>query len=289
MSEHGKPSTSDLFGEDANHSSHSLMLRLEGFEGPLDLLLDLARAQKVDLGNISILALVDQYLVIIEGARRIRLELAADWLVMAAWLAWLKSRLLVPQGVDEADDTEQLAGNLAERLVELQAVRRAAQWLGNRPQLGFDIFGRGAPEDLTETDRSGLKLDLPGLLRGYISALRRGVSQRHYAPRPMVFWSVQDALKRLGKLMGQLPDWTELSAFLPEEPAAEPLGRRAAFASTLLAGLEMARGGAISLRQDELFGPIMVKRGSETPEVQQEPETEAPEPSRPPEEDSSQH
>ncbi|MCB8880430.1 segregation/condensation protein A [Acidisoma cellulosilytica] len=252
------------------------MLRLEGFEGPLDLLLDLARAQKVDLGNISILALVDQYLVIIEGARRIRLELAADWLVMAAWLAWLKSRLLVPQGVDEAEDTELLAGTLAERLVELQAVRRAAQWLGNRPQLGFDVFARGVPEDLTETDRSGLKLDLPGLLRGYISALRRGVSQRHYTPRPMLFWSVQDALKRLGKLMGQMPDWTELSSFLPDEPWAEPLGRRAALASTLLAGLEMARGGAISLRQDELFGPIMVKRGTETPEPEPSPPEEEP-------------
>lgn len=276
MSDAAKQSGADLFGEDANHSTHSLMLRLEGFEGPLDLLLDLARAQKVDLGNISILALVDQYLVIIEGARRIRLELAADWLVMAAWLAWLKSRLLVPQGVEEAEDTEQLAGNLAERLVELQAVRRAAQWLGNRPQLGFDVFARGAPEDLTETDRSGLRLDLQGLLRGYISALRRGVSQRHYTPRPMVFWSVQDALKRLGRLMGQVPDWTELASFLPDDPTAEPLGRRAALASTLLAGLEMARGGAIALRQDEQFGPIMVKRG-EGP-----PETEAPEPEEAP-------
>ena len=288
MSEGGKQPAADLFGGDANHSTHSLMLRLEGFEGPLDLLLDLARAQKVDLGNISILALVDQYLVIIEGARRIRLELAADWLVMAAWLAWLKSRLLVPQGVDEAEDPEQLAGNLAERLVELQAVRRAAQWLGNRPQLGFDVFGRGAPEDLTETDRSGLRLDLPGLLRGYISALRRGVSQHHYTPRPMIFWSVQDALKRLGALMGQVPDWTELASFLPDEPAAEPLGRRAALASTLLAGLEMARGGAISLRQDELFGPIMVKRGAPSPELPEPPQAPS-EPPSPPEEGSSQH
>jgi segregation and condensation protein A len=269
-------------GDDANRNAHSLILRLQGFEGPLDLLLDLARAQKVDLANISILALVDQYLAIIEGARRIRLELAADWLVMAAWLAWLKSRLLVPQGVEETEDTELLAGNLAERLLELQAIRRAAQWLNSRPQLGLDIFARGSPEDLTETDRSGLKLDLPGLLRGYISALRRGVSQRRYTPRPMIFWSVQDALKRLGSLMGQVPDWTELSSFLPEEPPAEPLARRAALASTLLAGLEMARGGAIALRQDELFGPIMVKRG------EGKPEASVGMPARP-EEDSSSH
>ncbi|GAB0116880.1 segregation/condensation protein A [Acidisoma sp. 7E03] len=256
--------------------SHSLMLRLEGFEGPLDLLLDLARSQKVDLANISILALVDQYLAIIEGARRIRLELAADWLVMAAWLAWLKSRLLVPAGVEEQEDTDLLAENLAWRLGELQIVRRAAEWLGGRPQLGIDLFARGAPEDLTETDRSGLKVDLPGLLRGYISALRRGAAQRRYTPKPMVWWSVQDALQRLGKLMGQVPEWTELSSFLPEEPPAEPLARRAALASTLLAGLEMARGGVIDLRQEELFGPIMVRRGQGSPA--EEPPAEDPPP-----------
>jgi segregation and condensation protein A len=255
------------------------MLHLEGFEGPLDLLLDLARSQKVDLGNISILALVDQYLAIIEGARRIRLELAADWLVMAAWLAWLKSRLLVPAGVDDQEDTELLAENLAWRLAELQVVRRAAEWLGRQPQLGIDLFQRGLPEDLTETDRSGLKVDLPGLLRGYISALRRGASQRRYTPKPRTWWSVQDALHRLGTLLGQMPDWTELSSFLPDGPEAEPLARRAALASTLLAGLEMARGGAIDLRQEQLFGPIMVRRGSAPPppaegEAEPQPEPE---------------
>jgi segregation and condensation protein A len=245
---------------------HSLMLRLEGFEGPLDLLLDLARSQKLDLASISILALVDQYLAIIEGARRIRLELAADWLVMAAWLAWLKSRLLVPAGVEEAEDTEQMAETLAGRLAELAAMRRAALSLGARPQLGLDVFARGMPEDLTETDRSGLRLDLPGLLRGHIAALRRQAATRRYAPRPMVWWSVQDALRRLGAMMGQAPDWMELQRFLPEAMSGEPLARRAAVASTLLAGLEMARGGAIDLRQEESFGPIMLRRGSGSPE-----------------------
>jgi segregation and condensation protein A len=245
--------------------SHSLMLRLEGFEGPLDLLLELARGQKVDLASISILALVDQYLAIIEGARRIRLELAADWLVMAAWLAWLKSRLLVPAGTEEAEDTEQLAETLAGRLAELQSMRRAAQWLAARPQLGMDVFARGMPEDLTETDRSGLRLDLPGLLRGHIGALRRQAATRRYTPRPMIWWSVQDALRRLGAMMDQAPDWTELQRFLPEVTAVEPLARRAAIASTLLAGLEMARGGAIDLRQEESFGPIMLRRGSGSP------------------------
>jgi segregation and condensation protein A len=245
--------------------SHSLMIRLEGFEGPLDLLLDLARSQKLDIATISILSLVDQYLAIIEGARRIRLELAADWLVMAAWLAWLKSRLLVPAGVEEAEDTELLAETLAGRLIELQSMRRAAQWLGAQPLLGLDVFARGAPEDLTETDRSGLRLDLPGLLRGHIAAVRRQAATRRYAPRPMVWWSVQDALRRLGAMMGQAPDWTELQRFLPEALSGEPLARRAAIASTLLAGLEMARGGAVDLRQEESFGPIMLRRATGSP------------------------
>jgi segregation and condensation protein A len=245
--------------------SHSLIVRLDGFEGPLDLLLELARSQKLDLANISILALVDQYLAIIDSARRVRLELAADWLVMAAWLAWLKSRLLVPAGVEEAEDTEQLAETLAGRLAELQAMRKAAQWLGARPQLGLEVFARGTPEDLTETDRSGMRFDLPGLLRGHIGALRRQAATRRYTPRPMLWWSVQDALRRLGAMMGQMPDWTELQRFLPEATAVEPLARRAAIARTLLAGLEMARSGAIDIRQEEIFGPIMMRRGSGLP------------------------
>ena len=247
---------------DSATDGQSLVVRLTGFEGPLDLLLDLARSQKLDLASISILSLVDQYLAIIEGARRIRLELAADWLVMAAWLAWLKSRLLVPAGVEEAEDTELLAETLAGRLAELQAMRHAAQWLGAQPQLALDVFARGTPENLTETDRSGLRLDLPGLLRGHIAALRRQAARRRYTPRPMVWWSVQDALRRLGAMMGQAPDWTELQRFLPEVIPGEPLARRAAIASTLLAGLEMARGGAIDLRQEESFGPIMLRRGT---------------------------
>src|SRR5690242_4069428 len=151
----------------------SLVLRLEGFEGPLDLLLDLARSQKLDLARISILALVDQYLAVIEGARRVRLELAADWLVMAAWLTWLKSRLLLPAGT-EAEEGEEAAGVLAARLQELEMIRTVAAWLGSRPQLGQDVFARGAPEDHTEIDRSRLALDLGGLVRAYLAAVRRG-------------------------------------------------------------------------------------------------------------------
>jgi segregation and condensation protein A len=240
------------------HEHDSLLLRLEGFEGPLDLLLDLARAQKVDLAKISILALVEQYLSVIEGARRVRLELAADWLVMAAWLAWLKSRLLLPEGAD-AQEGEQAAEVLAARLRDLSAMRSAAQWLTARPQLGRDMFASGAPEDHTEIDRTRLALDLGSLVRAYLSALRRRTGNRRYQPRPLSLWSVKEALQRLATLLGGLPDWTSLERFLPETVGG-PLERRAAFASTLLAGLELARGGTVRLRQERAFGPILVRR-----------------------------
>lgn len=247
----------------------SLLLRLEGFEGPLDLLLDLARAQKVDLAKISILALVEQYLAVIESARRIRLELAADWLVMAAWLAWLKSRLLLPAETAEAEDAEAAADILAARLRDLQAMRAAAAWLGKQVQLGVDVFARGAPEDHTEVDRSRLLLDVPSLVRAYVTAVRRGSGQkRQYRPRPVSLWSVKDALARLGRLLGSLPDWTTLDAFLPEE-IGSPIQRRAALASTLIAGLEMARGGALRLRQEEAFGPILLRRQEEAPAMEE--------------------
>lgn len=239
-------------------SPAALALRLDGFEGPLDLLLDLARAQKVDLARISILALVEQYLAVIEGARRVRLELAADWLVMAAWLTWLKSRLLLPAGTAAAEEGEQAAEVLAGKLREMQAVRAAAIWLGQRPQLGQDVFARGDPEDLTQADRSRLAADLPGLMRAYLVAMRRRAATRSYRPPPDALWSVKDALARLGALLGSLPDWSSLERFLPESLTA-PRQRRAALASTLLAGLELARGGTLRLRQDEPFGPILLR------------------------------
>lgn len=236
------------------------MLHLEGFDGPLDLLLELARGQKVDLAKISILSLVEQYLAVIEGARRIRLELAADWLVMAAWLAWLKSRLLLPADALGAEEGEDAAEILALRLRDLSAIRAAAAWLGERPQLGRDVFARGAPEDHTEIDRSRLTLDLGAFVRAYLGAIRRGTKARRYQPRPLTLWTVQDALRRVAALLGSLPDWTTLERFLPEH-LANPTERRAALASTLMAGLEMARGGAVRLRQEQDFGPILVRRG----------------------------
>lgn len=240
-------------------SADAFVVHLDGFDGPLDLLLDLARAQKVDLARISILALVDQYLAVIEGARRVRLELAADWLVMAAWLTWLKSRLLLPADTGAAGEGEAAAGVLAERLRALETVRALAAWLGTRPVLGQDAFARGTPEDHTEIDRSRLALDVPGLIRAYLAALRRSHTSKRYRPRPLTIWTVKDALARLGSMLGSLPDWASLERFLPEIVQAA-MERRAALASTLMAGLEMARDGMLRLRQDHPFGPVLLRR-----------------------------
>ena len=236
-------------------------LRLEGFEGPLDLLLDLARAQKVDLEKISIIALVDQFLAVLDQARKVRLELAADWLVMAAWLAWLKSRLLVPQDPAEELDAEALATALTDRLAELDRMRLVAAFLGGRQQLGRDIFARGAAENLRIEDRSGLTADLPALLQAYAAARRRALARRPYTPKHRKLWTVQEALARLGGMVGALPDWATLTRFLPEG-LTDPLEQRAALASTLIAALETARGGSIELRQERAFGPILIRRST---------------------------
>jgi segregation and condensation protein A len=245
-------------------AGESLLLKLDGFEGPLDLLLDLARAQKVDLAKISILALVDQYLAVIEGARKVRLELAAEWLVMAAWLTWLKSRLLVPAGPDEAEDPEQLAELLTGRLRALELIRAATAWLGRRPVLGIDVFVLGAREDHTVIDNSRLVIDQAAFLSGYLRGRRRGTKRVAYQPRKLSWFTVQDALKRLTSLLGSMPDWTSLERFLPELRGGAPgdtLEHRAALSSTLIAGLELARGGQLRLRQEAAFGPILVARG----------------------------
>ncbi|OUJ06865.1 ScpA family protein [Acetobacter malorum] len=242
------------------------LLCLDGFEGPLDLLLDLARAQKVDLSRISILQLVEQYLAVVESARKVRLELAADWLVMAAWLAWLKSRLLLPAEDELAAEGEDAAELLQERLIELACMTELARWLDARPRLGRDVFARGESETLIEIDRSGLALDMPQLMRAYMAAMRRTARKRIYAPRTIRFWTVQDALSRLTRLLGKTPPgWNSLDAFLPEQLPEEGVGeeamrqRRAAVAGTLIAGLELAKSGRLELRQDETFGKILLR------------------------------
>jgi segregation and condensation protein A len=238
-----------------------LHLRLDGYEGPLDLLLDLARSQKLDIANISIVALVDQYLAVIDQARGMRLELQAEWLVMAAWLAWLKSRLLLPkEEAAEQEDPEALAARLTDRLAELEAMRAGAAWLQARPQLGRDVFARGAPESLTVEDRSGIRADLASLCQAYAAARRRALAMRPYRPKPRKLFTVQEAIQRLTQVLGELPSWAVLQRFMPDDEALDPVERRAALASTLIAGLEMARGGALELRQDRAFGPILLRR-----------------------------
>ncbi|WP_084594379.1 segregation and condensation protein A [Acetobacter orientalis] len=248
------------------------LLCLDGFEGPLDLLLDLARAQKVDLSRISILQLVEQYLAVVESAQRVRLELAADWLVMAAWLAWLKSRLLLPAEDDLAAEGEDAAELLQERLIELACMGELARWLEARPRLGRDVWARGEAETLIEIDRSGLLLDMPQLMRAYMAAMRRTARKRIYAPRTIRFWTVQDALSRLTRLLGETPPgWNSLDAFLPETLPDMAVGedalrqRRAAMAGTLIAGLELAKSGRLELRQDEIFGQILLRPHAATP------------------------
>ncbi|WP_135469796.1 segregation and condensation protein A [Crenalkalicoccus roseus] len=252
--------------EAARTAPPALHLTLEGFEGPLDLLLELARAQKVDLQAISIVSLVDQYLAVLEQARAVRLEIAADWLVMAAWLAWLKSRLLLPEEAAPDEDAEALAGALTDRLVELERMRAAAAWLAGRLQLGYEVFARGAAESLTVQDRSGIAADLPALLQAYAAARRRALARRPYTPKPRRLWTVQEALARLSRMVGGLPDWSVLQRFLPEG-LADPVERRAALASTLIAALETARGGGVELRQDRPFGPILIRRRLEKPDA----------------------
>ncbi len=228
----------------------------------MDLLLDLARTQKVDLAKISILSLVDQYLAVIEGARQIRLELAADWLVMAAWLTWLKSRLLIPVADDDAlEDVTLAAEALAERLREMSVVRGLAAWLAVRPVLGQEVFGRGAPESHLDYDRSRIVIEAGPFVRGYLMAVQRGTKSSPYTPRALTLWTVQDALDRLADLVGKLPNWTILEQFLPDH-LDNAIERRAALSSTLLASLEMARGGFVRLRQETAFGPILVRRGN---------------------------
>ncbi|MFQ5347081.1 MAG: segregation and condensation protein A [Rhodothalassiaceae bacterium] len=237
----------------------ALLLDIDGFEGPLDLLLELARAQKVDLLRISILALSEQYLAFIAEARRLRLELAADYLVMAAWLAYLKSRLLLPKDEDEEEPSaEELAQRLQIRLRRLAAMREAGAALMARDRLGRDVFPRGAPEGLALEKRAVYDLTLYELLRVY-GAFRMRSSVTSLTIRRRPIYGLDAALRRLGALLDTSLDWTQLRAYLPQE-IGDPAMRRSALASLFAASLELARTGRAELRQMETFGPLYVRR-----------------------------
>ncbi len=239
----------------------ALIIDIEGFEGPLDLLLALARTQKVDLAQISILNLVEQYLGFIAELKQQRLEVAADYLVMAAWLAFLKSRLLLPKEEDDEEDetAEMLAAKLAFRLQRLEAMRNAAAQLMTRPRLGRDVFARGQPEGfktIRETHYTGKLYDL---LKAYTIQRQRTVEVTHVVKRRTV-WSILEARKRLTRLMGKdVEDWVQLDLFLEEYLAPPVEERRTAVASSFGATLEMAREGLVEIHQDEPFGPIYVR------------------------------
>jgi len=246
-----------MSGQDAAPAEDAFTVTLEGFSGPLELLLDLARAQKVDLARISILGLVEQYLAWIGEARRLRLELAAEYLVMAAWLAYLKSQLLLPPAERDDPQIEQQAADLTERLRLLEAVRRTADWLAERPLLGEARFPRGMPEP-PEVRREGpARAGLADLLRAFAEVTRRGGPEVvHLPPRRLV--SVEQALDRISRLLTGR-DWRRIESFLPAEWRAG-LVWRSAVASGLVAVLELARRGEAEVHQPEPFGPVYVRR-----------------------------
>jgi len=240
-------------------AEEALIVDLDGFEGPLDLLLTLARTQKVDLMKISVLALAEQYLGFIQTARRLRLELAADWLVMAAWLAFLKSRLLLPPDPEaEGPSADDLAAALAWRLERLDAMRRAAAALMARDRLGQDRFARGAPEPVAVARRIRWTTGLMDLMAAY-ARLRTRDEFRPFAFDRSGVYTMEQALERLRRLVGFSPDWTDLACFLPEGWEADPARRRSATAATFAATLELARQGMVEIRQDGTFAPIALR------------------------------
>ncbi|QDX25874.1 segregation/condensation protein A [Sphingomonas suaedae] len=233
-----------------------LTIDIDGWEGPLDLLLALARNQKVDLRQLSILQLVDQYLNYVNGAQELKLELAADYLVMAAWLAYLKSALLLPRDPEETPSPEDLALRLQLRLERLSAMREAGARLVARDRMGRDVFVRGAPEGLKTVRKSRWQAEIYDLIAAYgqISARTRPV-MHIVAVRPVM--TLEEAIQRVSELVGQRIDWTTIESFLPD--GASGLYRKSALASSFVAALELARQGRVELKQKSAFAPLYLK------------------------------
>jgi segregation and condensation protein A len=243
-----------------------LVLELDGFEGPLDLLLVLARNQKVDLTKLSILHLAEQYLAYIEAARELRLEVAADYLVMAAWLAYLKSKLLLPEKEqpDDGPSGQELAAQLAFRLKRLDAMREALARMMGRKRLGIDLFARGMPEGIRIVRSSIYQASIFDLLKAYAEQRQRNaVTEVKWGGR--VVWSIKQARERLASLLGREPDWAVLDKFLDEYKPSPVLGRTVT-ASSFGATLELAREGQLEIRQSQPFGPLYLKWLNRKPE-----------------------
>ena len=252
------------FQEDAGPavsvSMDALVLALDGFEGPIDLLLTLARDQKVDLHKISILALAEQYLAFVNRARELRLELAADYLVMAAWLAYLKSKLLLPppHSEDDEENPAELAARLAFQLQRLEAMQGATKQLFDRPRLGQDFFSRGMPERLRVSNRAIYESNLLNLLRVYGDIRRKQDVGGQLRIMPTRLVSMEQAARRLRAILGDMPDWQTLERFIPYE-SEDPLLRRSAMASTFAASLELSKEGLVEIRQTGIFGTIYMR------------------------------
>jgi segregation and condensation protein A len=240
----------------------ALVIDVEGFEGPLDLLLTLARQQKVDLAKISILALADQYLAFIEEARKLRLELAADYLVMAAWLAYLKSRLLLPEQTEpDGMSAEDMATALAQRLRRLETIRQVAEQLLNRPQLGRQVFARGLPEPIAEIKKPEWSATLYDLLSAY--AGRRQTQARSFVRLPQrTVWSLAEAREAIERLIGGATDWCVLDEYLIAY-VVEPSLAATVRASTFAATLELVREGRMEVHQHAAFAPLYVRKRRE--------------------------
>jgi segregation and condensation protein A len=249
--------------EEGPRADEALVVSIGNFEGPLDLLLALARTQKVDLAKISVLELVEQYLSFIAEARKLRLELAADYLVMAAWLTFLKSKLLLPKEQDAIDQVsgEELAARLAFRLRRLEAMRTAAAQLMTRKRLGIDVFQRGMPDGIRTIRERQYTAEIYDLLKAYADQRSRRVVRRAHVIKKRTVWSIKDARLRLEKLVGATGegDWIQLDMFLEQFLPSAELGKTA-MASSFGASLEMAREGLVELRQAGPFAPIYMRR-----------------------------
>lgn len=240
--------------------AEALIVDVDGFEGPLDLLLTLSRTQKVDLRKISVLQLAEQYLDFVRKAAALRIELAADYLVMAAWLAFLKSRLLLPpEPGEEGPSAEDLAAHLAFQLERLQAMREAAARLMARDQMGRDFFARGLPEAITHNRDVTYEATLLDLMRAY-ARIRTRDEFRPYAFDRQDVYTMEQALERMRGLLGYAGEWSDLTSFLPEGWDTSPARRRSATASHFAAVLEMAKRGQIRLKQGETFAPILIRK-----------------------------
>ncbi|MBW6507167.1 MAG: segregation/condensation protein A [Rhodobacteraceae bacterium] len=243
-------------------AAEALIVDVDGFEGPLDLLLALSRSQKVDLRRISVLALAEQYLTFVDQAKALRIELAADYLVMAAWLAFLKSRLLLPPDpIDAGPSAEDMAAHLAFQLERLAAMREAAARLMARARLGQDFFARGEVEGPALIRRVRYTASLLDLMQAY-ARLRTRDEFRPFAFDRQNIWTMEQALDRMRGMIGFVGDWTDLASFLPEGWGGDGARRRSATAATFAAVLELARQGQCELRQSETFAPLSIRRRS---------------------------